>query len=72
MIRFVRKFQTSPIFPFIIALLCAGTVAQAETAPDIKPALAKDGFDEEEMRLAKAIHKRILDYQGIKKKTNNG
>ncbi|MGB2455056.1 MAG: formylglycine-generating enzyme family protein [Akkermansiaceae bacterium] len=72
MIRFVRKFQTSHIFPVIIALLCAGAVAQAETAPDIKPALAKDGFDEEEMRLAKAIHKRILDYQGIKKKTNNG
>ena len=72
MIRYVRKFQTSPIFPSIISLLCAGAVAQAETAPDIKPALAKDGFDEEEMRLVKAIHKRILDYQGIKKKTNNG
>ena len=72
MIRFVRKIQTSPLFPSIVALLCAGAVAQAELAPDVKPALAKDGFDEEQMRLAKAIHKRILDYQAIKKKTNNG
>jgi formylglycine-generating enzyme required for sulfatase activity len=72
MIRFVRKFQTSINFPSIIALLYAGAVAQAEIASDVKPALDKDGFDEEEMRLAKAIHKRILDYQGIKKKTNNG
>ena len=72
MIRFVRKFQTSINFPSIIALLYAGAVAQAEIASDVKPALEKDGFDEEEMRLAKAIHKRILDYQGIKKKTNNG
>ena len=72
MIRFVRKIQTSPLFPSIVALLCAGAVAQAELAPDVKPALRKDGFDEEQMRLAKAIHKRILDYQAIKKKTNNG
>ncbi len=40
---------------------------------DIKPALAKDkdGFDEEQMRLAQVIHKRIIDYKGIKDKTNN-
>ena len=72
MIRFVRKIQTSQLFPSIVALLCAGAVAQTELAPDVKPALGKDGFDEEKMRLAKAIHKRILDYQAIKKKTNNG
>lgn len=42
-----------------------------EAAADIKPALAKDGFDEEQMRLAKIIHKRIVDYQQIKNKTNN-
>ncbi len=56
-------------------LLCIGSLAQAspaESAADIKPALTKDGFDDEQMRLAKVVHKRIVDYQGIKKKTHNG
>jgi len=43
---------------------------EAPLAADIKPALEKDGFDEEQMRLAKIIHKRIVDYQQIKSKTN--
>ncbi|MFT5906475.1 MAG: sulfatase activating formylglycine-generating enzyme [Cryomorphaceae bacterium] len=37
---------------------------------DIKPPLTKDDLDEEQMRLAQVIHKRIMDYQEIKNKTN--
>ena len=40
------------------------------TKADIKPALANDDVDEEQMRLAQVIHKRITDYQEIKNKTN--
>lgn len=54
------------------SICCAAFPLHAETAADIKPALAKDGFDEEQMRLAQVIHKRIVDYQQIKKDTNNG
>lgn len=64
-----RVSRTSSV---LLALLCAGPVAQAEPVADIKPALAKDGFDEEQLRLAKVIHKRIVDYRDIKKKTHNG
>lgn len=39
---------------------------------DVKPPLPKDGFDEEQMRLARVIHKKITDYQEIKKKTDGG
>lgn len=53
-----------------ISALCM-LYASAEVASDIKPPLAKDGFDEEQMRLAKIIHKRIVDYKGIKDKTND-
>jgi len=67
-----RDSQKSFVLTSVLTLLCAGSVAQAEPAADIKPSLAKDGFDEEEMRLAKVVHKRIVDYQQIKKKTHNG
>ncbi|MGB0775800.1 MAG: formylglycine-generating enzyme family protein, partial [Akkermansiaceae bacterium] len=51
----------------------AGDDAAAVKA-DVKPPLStdQDDFDEEQWRLAKVIHKRISDYQQIKKKTNNG
>ena len=45
--------------------------AKAVSAADIKPALAKDDLDEEQMRLATIIHKRIVDYKQIKNKTND-
>jgi len=52
----------------LFALIAFGKNPPApEMAADIKPALAKDGFDEEEMRLAKMVHKRILEKQ---KKSN--
>lgn len=52
--------------------LTAFQVSAEDTPADIKPALAKDGFDEEQMRLATVIHKRIMDYQQIKKETHSG
>lgn len=72
MIRTDRFASKSPVFSTVLATLVAGAMAQAEPAADIKPALAKDGFDEEQMRLTKVIHKRIVDYREIKKKTHNG
>lgn len=60
-----------------ISTACAEDEAQkAEAklelgAADIKPALAKDDLDEEQLRLAQIIHKRIVDYQEIKNKTND-
>ncbi|MGJ8655737.1 MAG: formylglycine-generating enzyme family protein [Akkermansiaceae bacterium] len=44
---------------------------QPEPAADVKPALNNQNLDEEELRLAKVIHKRITDYQQIKNKTND-
>ena len=65
------------VFPLLaLAALnaCAETVESSshEVGADIKPALALEGFDEEQMRLVQAIHKRVVDYQQIKRKTNNG
>lgn len=72
----------SPIFKNAILAISALTITNnsiAETSSiptktepiaDIKPALAIDGLDEEQMRLAKIIHKRVVDYQQIKNKTN--
>ena len=56
-----------------LAALCVGaeTVDAAQPVADIKPALAKGDFDEEQMRLAQVIHKRVTDYQQIKNKVNN-
>lgn len=51
--------------------LCAEGPATAKPAADVKPALAKDGFGKEQMRLAKIIHKRIVDYKQIKNQTND-
>lgn len=72
MTRPVLAIRKLPIFQSLVALLCAGSMTWAEITADIKPALEKDGFNEEQMRLAKVIHKRIVDYQQIKKKTHNG
>lgn len=72
MTRSARDSQKSSVLTSVLTLLCAGSMAQAGPAADIKPALALDGFDEEQMRLAKVIHKKIVDYQEIKKKTHNG
>lgn len=44
---------------------------QDPVVADIKPPLKNDAIDEEQMRIAKIIHKRITDYQEIKNKTNN-
>jgi formylglycine-generating enzyme required for sulfatase activity len=38
---------------------------------DVKPPLTKDDIDEEQMRLAIILHKRITDYQAIKNKTHD-
>ncbi|MFD2159940.1 formylglycine-generating enzyme family protein [Rubritalea tangerina] len=56
----------------ILALVAVMGMQAGAKEADVKPALAKDGFDEEQMRLAQVIHKRIVDYQQIKKQTNNG
>lgn len=45
--------------------------AKENIISDIKPPLKNDAIDEEQMRLAKVIHKRIMDYQDIKNKTND-
>ncbi|MFT5883114.1 MAG: sulfatase activating formylglycine-generating enzyme [Crocinitomicaceae bacterium] len=42
-----------------------------EAISDVKPALANDDLDEEQLRLATVIHKRITDYQEIKNKTHD-
>ena len=69
----------SAFFPRAGAVLLAASVfwplagaAEPVGKADIKPALASDEFDEEQMRLARVIHKRIIDYKGIKKKTDGG
>jgi formylglycine-generating enzyme required for sulfatase activity len=49
----------------------ADTSAETEAKSDVKPPLAKDDLDEEQMRLATVIHKRITDYQAIKNKTHD-
>lgn len=46
--------------------------ANVAMASDIKPALPVDSLDDEQLRLAQVIHKRIVDYQGIKSDTNAG
>lgn len=48
----------------------SGAVTEEKVKADIKPPLTKDDIDEEQMRLAQVIHKRITDYQAIKNKTN--
>jgi len=59
-------FTTLISFPFI------SNAEEATLKNDIKPALDNNDLDEEEMRLARIIHKRIIDYQNIKNKTNAG
>jgi len=57
----------------ISALITLSPVhAQEIAAADIKPPLDQGEIDEEEMRLAKIIHKRIVDYAAIKEQTNGG
>ena len=56
----------------VLGALCVESVKAAQPLADIKPALATGDFDEEQMRLAQVIHKRVIDYQQIKNKTHNG
>lgn len=42
-----------------------------EAKSDVKPALNNEELDEEQMRLATVIHKRVTDYQAIKNKTHD-
>jgi formylglycine-generating enzyme required for sulfatase activity len=45
--------------------------AKGEVNSDVKPPLNNDELDEEQMRLANVIHKRITDYQEIKNQTHD-
>ena len=55
------------LFTSALTLLGAGaTYADDKKSADIKPALAKDGFDEEQMRITKLIHKRNLENKASK------
>lgn len=68
-----RPLSRSAVVLFGAFVLCSETLAkEKEAQPDIKPALAKDGFDKEQMRLARVIHKRVVDYHAIKIQTNGG
>jgi|TARA_B110000908_G_scaffold36947_1_gene44324 formylglycine-generating enzyme required for sulfatase activity len=49
----------------------ADAPAKGEVKSDIKPPLAKEELEEEQLRLATVIHKRITDYQAIKNKTHD-
>ncbi len=44
--------------------------SKESTVADVKPPLSNEALDEEQMRLARVIHKRITDYQDIKNQTN--
>lgn len=55
-----------------LGMFFAGAETLLAAEADIKPALDMSDLDEEQMRLAQIIHKRITDYQQIKNKTNNG
>lgn len=68
------KVKTFTIALSAITTLHAGAQAPAQlatqkAAADIKPALTKDNFDEEKMRLVKMIHKRIIERQKASAKT---
>jgi len=73
----MRKLEIKPSRAIIaitaLATLGVGaeTVDGTQPVADIKPALAMSDFDEEQMRLAQVIHKRVTDYQQIKNKVNN-
>ena len=61
-----------PALKFILVLSAFTTVsafADAGNQFDIKPVFPKDDFDGEQMRLAKVIHKRILDQQQKERQT---
>lgn len=69
----MKRFLSTGTSLFGSLLLAFPATAEDRRAKaDVKPPLAKDGFDEEQMRLAKIIHKRIVDYHEIKKKTDGG
>lgn len=69
-----RSFSTLGVAFLSVAIFLPQARAENPVvkADDIKPALPKDDFDEEQMRLAKVVHKRIVDYHEIKKKTDGG
>ncbi len=54
------------------AFTTTALAAEDVTADDIKPGLAEKDLDDEQMRLAVITHKRIVDYQKIKKDNNGG
>ncbi len=62
-----------PAFIALTALSLSNVFAEVagEVKADIKPVLENDDLDEEQLRLAQIIHKRIVDYQAIKNKTND-
>ena len=60
------------VLPAILVICSVASADDKEAKADIKPPLAKDGFDKEQMRLARVIHKRIVDYHEIKKQTDGG
>lgn len=73
-----RKLLLSASVPAIaVSVFAISAIAKEEgaageeAAADIKPALINEDLDEEQMRLAKIIHKKITDYQQIKNKTND-
>jgi formylglycine-generating enzyme required for sulfatase activity len=72
----MRKFANNTSRAIItlsaLATFCAEAETVGDSKPDIKPALTSNDLDEEQMRLAQVIHKRVTDYQQIKNKTNNG
>ena len=71
MLKFAIPPQKIVLVISALGTLCVGAET-AELNDDVKPPLATDDFDEEQMRLATVIHKRVTDYQQIKNKTNDG
>ena len=53
-------------------ILPALNAEEATGKSDVKPPFPNEDFNEEQMRLAKIVHKRIVDYAAIKKKTDAG
>lgn len=69
--------SAAPVIAISALTFCKTNAESAKLAPaeenansDVKPPLTNDALDEEQMRLAKIIHKRITDCEEIKDKTN--
>lgn len=72
MLNFRLNPCSSTVAISAIGMLFAGAGVLCSAEADIKPALDMNDLDEEQMRLAQVIHKRVVDYQQIKKQTNSG